>query len=566
MDYPARGLLGSGLLHFPRPLILLLIAATGAVAIAPGLGETLGALGLVGGQVVSGFVILRRSRSLAPAERRAWRYFAWALFLGGTGVFTVAVWALALGDPPAFGPTDTFFVAAYALLIVTMVALARVDSEGANWTTTLLDALVGGVALAALVWTAFFHDFIMGFQTGDWWEPIIGFLYPVLDIVVLVGVMVMVIRRSHFYLDLRLVFLGLAMVVQVLADFIFLAGGVGRSFAEAQPPWPLNLLAVTLLLTTASLVDMTPKKREFPQRRVPMWALIWPYLLAAALLATHAVRYRSATVSGEDTVLLDALLLIVVIIFFRQVLEIRRQRRSVEEQRSELVASVSHELRTPLTAMVGYMTLLDENADDFPEDARREMIAEATAQARHMSRLVNDLVMLARGKTGSMLPLEISAVRISDIVTDALQDVDAGRTQVEAEIDGEAIVKVDPDRIRQLVVNLLTNAVRYGGDRVLLVVRTTGALEIEVHDDGAGVPTRYQEMIWDRFERGAHRLDASSPGLGIGLSVVKAVAESHGGHASYSRSEILGGACFSAVIPGTVAARPARPEALPISF
>jgi signal transduction histidine kinase len=96
------------------------------------------------------------------------------------------------------------------------------------------------------------------------------------------------------------------------------------------------------------------------------------------------------------------------------------------------------------------------------------------------------------------------------------------------------------------------------------VVRTTGDLEIEVHDDGAGVPTRYQEMIWDRFERGAHRLDASSPGLGIGLSVVKAVAESHGGHASYSRSEILGGACFSVVIPGTVAARPARPEALPI--
>jgi signal transduction histidine kinase len=563
MDSPARDLLGSNILRFPRPLIILLIAATGAVAIAPGLAETVGTLGLVVGQIVAGLVILRRSEALASAERRAWSFLAGAMFLSGSGVLAVAVWSLAIGDPPAFGVLDVFFVGAYGLLIVTMVSLARLDTEGASWTTTLLDALVGGVALAALVWTAFFHDFIMGFQAADWWEPFIGFLYPVLDIVVVVGVMVLVIRRSHFHLDLRLVFLGLAMAVQVLADFVYLAGGVGRSFADAQPPWPLNLLAVTLLLTTASLVDVTPKRREFPERRVPIWALIWPYLLAAALLVTHAVRYRAAEVSGEDTVLLDALLVIVIIIFLRQVLQIRHQRRSVEDQRSELVASVSHELRTPLTAMVGYLTLLDDNGDDFPDDARREMISASTEQARHMARLVNDLVMLARGQLKG-LPLEISAVNISDIVSLSLHDIDSGTARVEAEIDQEAVVNIDPDRMRQLVVNLLSNAVRYGGNQVKLLVRTGEDLLIEVHDDGAGVPTRYQEMIWERFERGAHRLDARSPGLGIGLSVVKAVAESHGGHASYMRSEILGGACFSVVIPGAVAARRARPERMPI--
>ncbi|MBW3666810.1 MAG: hypothetical protein KY394_04355, partial [Actinobacteria bacterium] len=282
-----------------------------------------------------------------------------------------------------------------------------------------------------------------------------------------------------------------------------------------------------------------------------------PYLLAGALLVTHVVRYRSATAGGEDTILLDALLLIVVIIFFRQVYAIRRNRKRVDEQRSELVASVSHELRTPLTAMVGYLSLLDDNGDEFPAEARREMISEATAQARHMARLVNDLVMLARGKMRG-LPLEISAVRISDIVSVSLQDIDSGTTRVEAEIDQEAVVNIDGDRVRQLLVNLLSNAVRYGGSRVKLVVRTDEDLLIEVHDDGAGVPTRYQEMIWERFERGAHRLDARSPGLGIGLSVVKAVAESHGGSAKYRESELLGGACFSVVIPGCVAAQRSR--------
>lgn len=564
MDLLARDVLGRSLLKFPGPLILLLLLATGVVLLAPDLGEAVAGPGLIVGQLVGGFIILRRSRALEAAERTAWRCLAGAMLLAGSGVVALAVWELTIGNPPAFGAVDGLFVAAYALLIATMVRLARLDPDGANWTTTFLDALVGGIALAALVWVAFFHDLMTGFGNASWWEPVIGFLYPVLDVAVVVGVMVLVIRRSHFHFDLRLVSLGLAMAVQVLADFIYLSNGVGRTFAQAEPAWALNLLATVFLLITASMVAVRPPKREFPETRTPIWALLWPYLLAGVLLVTHAVRYRSGEVRGDDMVLLDALLAIVVVIFLRQVLEIRRQRRRVEEQRSELVASVSHELRTPLTAMVGYMTLLDDNAEDFPAEARREMIAEATAQARHMSRLVNDLVMLARGKSRGPMPLEVSAVRISEIVTAALQDVEANGTHVEAELDQEAVVNIDPDRMRQVVVNLLSNAVRYGGGRTRLVVRTDGDLLIEVHDDGPGVPTRFQEMIWDRFERGAHRLDASSPGLGIGLSVVRAVAESHGGRASYKQSEILGGACFSVVIPGAVATRLARQQPVPI--
>lgn len=563
MDNPAGGLDARRLLAFPNPLILLLVALTAVAAVSPASAEIVGFFGLLLGQMAAGFVIIRRSKSLEPAEKRAWRYLAAAVFLSGTGVLAIGIWQATIGDPPAFGPTDIFFVSAYAMLVVTLISLSRLDAEGSNWITTLLDALVGGVALAALVWTAFFHDLMMGFEAATWWETVIGFLYPVLDVAMVVGVMVLVIRRSHFHFDVRLVFLGLAMSIQVLADFVFFANGVGRSFSEASPPWPLNLLAVTFLLITASWVARTPVKREFPERDIPVWALLWPYLLAGALLVTHVVRYRSATATGEDTILLDALLLIVVIIFVRQVYRIRSNQQRVDQQRSELVASVSHELRTPLTAMVGYLTLLDDNGDDFPDEARREMISEASGQARHMARLVNDLVMLARG-TMRGLPLEISAVRISDIVSKSLQDIESGNSRIEAEIDQEAVVTIDPDRMRQLLVNLVSNAVRYGGSLVKLVVQTGEDMLIEVHDDGGGVPTRYQEMIWERFERGAHRLDAKSPGLGIGLSVVKAVAESHGGSASYRDSEMLGGACFSVLIPGCVAARPA-PERVVVS-
>jgi len=134
-----------------------------------------------------------------------------------------------------------------------------------------------------------------------------------------------------------------------------------------------------------------------------------------------------------------------------------------------------------------------------------------------------------------------------------LRAVEPGESRISEDVVGEAQVGVDGDRVQQALSNLFSNAVRYGGDQILLVARTAGRdLILEVHDNGPGVPTKFEAAIWKRFERGAHRLDAVTPGLGIGLAIVQAVASSHGGSAEYRTSERLGGACFSITIPGCV--------------
>ena len=157
--------------------------------------------------------------------------------------------------------------------------------------------------------------------------------------------------------------------------------------------------------------------------------------------------------------------------------------------------------------------------------------------------------MLAKGN-GREVALSVEEVPVSSIADDSLESVVGGNTKVEYDRTVDARVRVDPDRIQQAVVNLLSNAVRYGGDIALLSVRLEDRnLILEVHDNGKGVPTRYETSIWRRFDRGAHRLDAVTPGLGIGLSIVQAIATSHGGSASYRKSERLGGACFTIVIP-----------------
>ena len=559
MRLPFESLMSARRWLVPGPVIVFLLVGLIITLGIPETGETLGPLALLAGQVTAGTVALRRSSSLEPRERRVWRLYGSALLIAAAGVLAFALWSMIVGDPPAFGPLDVFFLSGYGLLVVAIIRLARIDASGSHWVTTLLDALVGGIALSALVWTAFLHDLI-DVRMASGVETAIGISYPILDIAIVVGLMIMVIRRSHYRFDIRLLAVAMGMTTQVLSDLTYFSHGVGRTFAEAQPAWPLLILAVTFLVVASTVVDIVPARREYPDRSAPIWAMIWPYLLASALLGTHVVRYRSSVIDSDDVLLLDALIVIGAIIILRQVYEIHRNRQRVEAQRSELVASVSHELRTPLTAIVGYLSLLDDARDEFPEDARREMISEATGEARHMSRLVNDLVMLARGNSSS-LPLQLGEVMVSDVTMSALRNVEADGTRIDERREVDARILVDSDRLQQAVTNLLSNAIRYGGDRVVVLTHIEGEdLVIEVHDNGEGVPTRFESVVWQRFERGAHRLNAATPGLGIGLAIVRAVAESHGGVAHYRRSELMGGACFSVVVPGCVIQHWAEPR------
>jgi signal transduction histidine kinase len=539
----------------PGFVMMLLVAGILAVLAAhdrADMVETVGFVCMIVGMFTAGTLFFRRSRSLERTERTVWRMIGAGSLLVMTGLLVTGV-LTELGFPvPSVGPVDAFFLGAYATLLVALIMLARVESGGREWLPTILDALVGGVSLAVLVWTTLFQDLIESFDGAPWWRTLIAGIYPILDVAVVFGLIILIIRRSHFRFDPRLIFLAFGLSAQVVSDFIYLRSGVSGSFTDATPAWPFLLLAAFFLVATAAIVDITPAKREFPELEVPLAALVWPYLLGAGLLAVHVGTYRQIAPGTDAVLLLDAVLAVGILIFFRQLLSIRRNQSRVERQRSELVASVSHELRTPLTAIVGYLNLLTDEGDDFPEDARNEMIAEAGNQANHMARLVSDLVMLARGVHRN-LPLEITEVSLSSIVNAALRGVETEGTSIDVEVSADAHVRVDSGRIQQALSNLLSNAVRYGGDTAVLVSKAEGDdLIVEMHDNGDGVPTRYEAIIWQRFERGANRLNASNPGLGIGLAIVEAIVVSHGGSVAYRRSEQLGGACFSLVLPGSV--------------
>ena len=451
-----------------------------------------------------------------------------------------------------FGPIDFIWLAGYMILIAGLARLPH--SAGSSWQRARLfiDGIIGAIAVGALLWTFSLSDLTTQLSEGSAWERVVGSAYVFLDATVLVVLMIVVVRRSTYRFDIRLVLIGVAGITHLISDYLFLTSGVGRSFAEAEPAHPISILSVALFAAAAAIVNRKPAKYEYAYRtRTPWWALAFPYSFAVVMVIAMFLRTSINPLSDGSGGLLHATFVVLALVVARQAVSIRENQRLVEDQRATLVSSISHELRTPLTSVVGFLELLDSDSLVDGEE-RREVTAIANHQAQYLGRIVSDLVMLA-SDTMTNMELEIAPTHLDTFTWTAVNAaaIDPSLVQVEAERNITAFL--DQGRMEQAVANLLANAVRYGGENVFVVAKADGGdLLLEVHDDGPGVQRKYELMIWEKFERGPNRLNAIVPGSGIGLAVTNAIAKGHGGSAGYRRSDRLGGACFWIRLPGRV--------------
>jgi len=220
-----------------------------------------------------------------------------------------------------------------------------------------------------------------------------------------------------------------------------------------------------------------------------------------------------------------------IVLVLHDVTELRR----LERVRAEFVANVSHELRTPLTAIAGYLETLLGGAVEDPARARR-FLEIADTHARRLRRLVDDLLQLSDAETGRV------ALRLEPVV---LRDTAAGVAAMfaaEASAKGLTIanriapgleVRADRDRLAQILVNLLDNAVKHtpGGGRITLDAtrRPAGPVEVTVADTGIGIPSTDLPRITERFYRVDKARSRELGGTGLGLAIVKHLVQAHGG-------------------------------------
>ena len=541
----ARTRLGPGAIAMG--IFLLLCMAVVAFA-SKDARDAAGSLGVLVGAFVSGILFIRNGRAFSGRERAGWTLVGAGLLVAATGVLVVGTLFLSGYNPPAFGWPDLFFIATYALMISAFTVLPHTSGSPFQRLRMLIDGLIGAVSIGALLWVFVVSDLTHDLETAALSTRLIGAMYPFLDLALASIAMIVLLRRSAYRFDISLGLFTLGVGFQVAGDVAFFASAGIGSFADAEPFYLVNLLAMLMFFASAYSLAPSTTGREYADRNPPFWIVVAPYAPAVGMLVVFIM---DIYLSGNEAnlVLLIATILVGLLVIARQTIAIVENRTIVEQQRDQLVSTISHELRTPLTAIVGFTSLLTEEASAMPKEERREVLSIVASQADYMSRIVSDLIMLARGDDD--LQLEISRTGLRQLVTDSIRASGVPEYSVAIECEQSLEGFVDPDRIQQVVVNLLTNAARYGGPtRLIRVVKDGADLTIEVHDDGPGVPRRFEVRIWDRFERGPNRLNATIPGSGIGLAVVEAIAVKHGGSVGLRTSEDLGGACFVVALPG----------------
>jgi two-component system, OmpR family, sensor kinase len=230
----------------------------------------------------------------------------------------------------------------------------------------------------------------------------------------------------------------------------------------------------------------------------------------------------------------------------------RAEREIALKRQRDFVADASHELRTPLTSILANLELLQASLAETALEDERAMVDSALRSSGRMSRLVGDLLLLARADAG-----RIGARTRCDLAQaagNAAAEVAPTIGDRELRVENERPLPVDgnPDELHRMVLNLLDNAVRHtpAGSTIELRLRTEGdQAVVEVADSGPGVAPPLREQIFERFVRGEGPADtAVGGGSGLGLAIVSAVAGSHGGSADVSESE-LGGALFRVRLP-----------------
>jgi signal transduction histidine kinase len=226
---------------------------------------------------------------------------------------------------------------------------------------------------------------------------------------------------------------------------------------------------------------------------------------------------------------------------------IGRVHRMLLSQR-DFLANSSHELRRPLTVIRTYIDVLDDPR--LSEDERASSLSEMREEAEMMSKLIADLLLISREGEQAMAKGIVDLPTLCSRLYTRLRSQDPAH-RYSFSTQGEARVVGDAERLEQMVSNLLENAAQNTpaqGAIGLAVERENGTVRIRVTDTGVGIPEDEQPRVFDRFFRGSNALATRSDGYGLGLVIVKHVAESHGGQAGF-HSRVGSGSSFVVELP-----------------
>ena len=281
------------------------------------------------------------------------------------------------------------------------------------------------------------------------------------------------------------------------------------------------------------------------------------HLLESIKAEERAVRVLQILVPG---------LLVLATLLSALALRSRSRTRRLEElenlhtAKDEFIASISHELRTPLSAVLGMAAELRDNLSLFSPAEVEELVAIIADQSQEVSLIVEDLLVSARMDDGT-LAMRTEPIEMNRQIEVALVPF-RGMIPGGCEVIGDATAYGDAARVRQILRNLIANAVRHGGDRVVVRIESDErAVTASVKDNGPGLPSSEWESIFEAYHR-ARDIPGLPPSVGLGLTVSRRLARQMAGDLSYRYAD--GWSRFELVLPASTPSRAPDPVASPV--
>ena len=522
-----------------------------------------------------------------PRHRLAWVLFGLGLVLWtlGDAYWDAYSWFLHT-EAPFPSIADVAYLGGYPLLIAATFVLARGRTRPKL--ADVLDSAVVAVSALIVTWALLVEPLLN--QTGL--SPAgtaVTVATPVLDVLLLVGVVQLALRKGVENPAIRFLVLGIAfqVVTDVAYSYLSLKGAYTNGmFVDAGWIAAYGLFGVAALHPSMAWIKPLPASVDvrFSSRRIA--------LLAAATLCAPVVMIADS-ISGDPIGVVDLSVGTILVTFlvgarlallqrernrmlaavdigrqkyrelFEQADEARaalakqnERLRELDHLKDNLISVVSHELRTPLTSIRGYLELLDQEREQLTE-RQRHFLGVVGRNADRLLNIVVDLLFVAQAQAGHMTlaqrPLDLSELA-NEAVEAALPAASERQITITVIPCSGAIVKGDRQRLEQVLDNILSNALKFTPPKGLVQVGLSASEDdvvLEVADTGIGIPTSAQRELFTRFFRTDAAIAAAIQGTGLGLSIVKAIVDGHGGHVEVESAEGEG-ATFRVTLPRVV--------------
>ena len=517
-------------------------------------------------------------------ERLGWTLIGCGCIMWGIGE---GFWRyyFALGQNPFPSLADIGYASFPPLVLLgLLLSFSRIGSQRL---LVLLDSLISMGSILAISWYLLLGSLAQA--SGETTlAKFLGLYYPTADVALVSCVIFFLLCRPEpvFHTSARrasLLVLGCGLSLLLLSDSLAAwsvqqNAGIYVDGTWMDLGWPLGMMAIGLAAhlrgTLSAKEPMVSQDQPQSQtRRVRFGTLqAIPYVLLFVLLTVLLANGLSSTPSQQyiRPVLLVATLLVISLVVVRQILMGQaeqqavlayEQQRQVNQLKDELLVNLNHELRTPLTTIAGYVELLRTH-DQLLDPASRMTFLDAAAQGcEDLLTLVTHLLEAAAMSQGTWsLHCQPCAVeRIVEEVVSSLDPRDRQAHPLQMELANQSLVWADPQYVREVLLNLLSNALKYTPTQTPILLRTslrggpeTQQVCITVQDVGPGIPPAEQPLLFQKFVRLRRDLAGTIGGSGLGLYLCKRLVEAMGGQIWVESSGKAGeGSCFCFTLPAS---------------